>query len=249
VTRIVPQSSSEVLHLSRSSSQHSLSHISSGPLPTKHSATQTGEMRSESLKRLPRWKRNSRLRKSVAVMERSPELKQRIYGIANKPFGRDNPGFSTESRPRIRSNVSECDPRDLEELRKGPCSASDIGASDNLAALNMRHTHSLDNLLDKADRQEFLLKYRQVSGDLRNAVSGDLRTVGQVEPEADHAVQRKDASMLLKSKENSMIMSKAMRKEKRKSRVRESLMPSSSETMLAPALRRMKLETPHCYVN
>ena len=26
-------------------------------------------------------------------------------------------------------------------------------------------------------------------------------------------------------------------------------MPGSSETMLAPALRRMKLETPHCYVN
>jgi len=251
VTRIVPQSSSEVLHLSRSSSQHSLSHISSGPLPTKHSATQTGEMRSESLKRLPRWKRNSRLRKSVAVMERSPELKQRIYGIANKPFGLDNPGFSTEieSRPRIRSNVSECDPRDLEELRKGPCSASELGASDHLAALNMRHTHSLDNLLDKADRQEFLLKYRQVSGDLRNAVSGDLRTVGQSEREADHVVQGKDSSILPKSKDSSMIMSKAMRKEKRKSRVRESLMPGSSETMLAPALRRMKLETPHCYVN
>ena len=251
MTRIVPQSSSEVLHLSRSSSQHSLSHISSGPLPTKHSATQTGELRSESLKRLPRWKRNSRLRKSVAVMERSPELKQRIYGIANKPFGLDNPGFSTEieSRPRIRSNVSECDPRDLEELRKGPCSASELGASNHLAALNMRHTHSLDNLLDKADRQEFLLKYRQVSGDLRNAVSGDLKTVGQSEREVDPVAQRKDSSMLIKSKDSSMIMSKAMRKEKRKSRVRESLMPSSSETMLAPALRRMKLETPHCYVN
>ena len=250
MTRIVPQSNSEVLHLSRSSSQHSLSHISSGPLPTKHSATQTGEMRSESLKRLPRWKRNSRLRKSVAVMERSPELKQRMYGVVNKSSGLDNPGFSTEieSRPRIRSNVSECDPREL-EFRRGPCSASELGASDHLAALNMRHTHSLDNLLDKADRHEFLLKYRQVSGDLRNAVSGDLRIVGHREQESDPVVQHKDSSILPKSKDSSMIMSKAMRKEKRKSRVRESLMPSSSETMLAPALRRMKLETPHCYVN
>ena len=250
MTRIVPQSSSEVLHLSRSSSQHSLSHISSGPLPTKHSATQTGEMKSESLKRLPRWKRNSRLRKSVAVMERSPEVKQRIYGIVNKPSGLDNPGFSTEieSRPRIRSNLSECDPRDL-ELRRDLCSASELGASDHLAALNMRHTHSLDNLLDKADRQEFLLKYRQVSGDLRNAISGDLGIVGNPEQDSVPVAQRRDSSMFPKSKDSSMIMSKAMRKEKRKSRVRESLMPSSSEAMLAPALRRMKLETPHCYVN
>merc|ERR1719189_1704339 len=249
VTRIVPQSSSEVLHLSRSSSQHSLSHISSGPLPTKHSATQTGEMRSESLKRLPRWKRSSRLRKSVAVMERSPELRQRIYGTVNS--GLDNPGFSTEnvSRPRIRSNVSECDPRDL-ELRRGPCSASELGASDEVATLNMRHTHSLDNLLDKTERQEFLMKYRQVSGDLRNAVSGDLRIAGRREQELDHAVQPKDSSMLPNSKDSSIIMFKAMRKEKRKSRVRETTaMPCSSEITLAPALRRMKLEASHCYDN
>ena len=198
---------------------------------------------------MPRWKRSSRLRKSVAVMERSPELRQRIYGTVNS--GLDNPGFSTEnvSRPRIRSNVSECDPRDL-ELRRGPCSASELGASDEVATLNMRHTHSLDNLLDKTERQEFLMKYRQVSGDLRNAVSGDLRIAGRREQELDHAVQPKDSSVLPNSKDSSIIMSKAMRKEKRKSRVRETTaMPCSSEITLAPALRRMKLEASHCYDN
>ena len=132
--------------------------------------------------------------------------------MVNKPSGLDNPGFSTEieSRPRIRSNVSECDPRDL-ELRRELCSASELGASDHLAALNMRHTHSLDNLLDKADRQEFLLKYRQVSGDLRNAISGDLGILGNPEQDSVPVAQRRDSSMFPKSKDSSMIMSKAMR--------------------------------------
>ena len=247
VTRIVPQSSSEVLHLSRSSSQHSLAHISSGPLPTRHSATQTGETKSESLKRLPKWRRSSRLRKSVAVMERSPEMKQRIYRGTSKPSGLDNLGFSTESRTRIRSNLSECDPRDL-ELRRGPCSASELGASEHLAMMNQRHAHSLDNLLDKPDRQDFLLKYRQVSGDLRNAISGDLRTIGHQSQTSENYLQPRDM-LIPKSKESSMIMSKAMRKEKRKSKARESTVPNNGDGILVPALGEMRLEPPYCYDN
>lgn len=213
VTRIVPQAQSEVLHLSRSSSGRSLSHISSGPWPTRSSATQTEVAKSESLKRLPRWKRSSRLRKSVAVMEPSPE---RLEGE-----GTDNRGFS--SSPLVGGE----EVKSLER-RRGLYSASDL-PTPYPEALVMRHTHSLDNLLDReANRQQFLLKYRQVSGDLRSG--------------PDLVVQAKSA------RDSSVIMSKAVRKEKRKSRARE----ASCDSNITPVLQRMRLEgeeRAHCYDN
>ena len=149
VTRIVPQAHSEVLHLSRSCSSRSLAHISSGPLPTRCSGTQTEDgqqPRASSLKRVPRWKRSSRLRKSVAVMEAAPLIS-----------GRDNPGYSGS-------------PPGQEQGRR-LCSASVLPGSSHPEAL--RQGHSLDNLLDREqERRQFLLKYRQVSGDLRRG--GDL---------------------------------------------------------------------------
>jgi hypothetical protein len=148
VTRIVPQAQSEVLHLGRSASGRSLTSIpSASSWPTRSSATQTETARPEggSLKRLPRWKRSSRLRKSVAVMERSPE----------RPGGRDNGGFAGSPG---------------EEAEPG-------GA--------LRHTPSLDNLLERGrDREQFLLKYRQVSGDLRAGpdLVAEARAGGRARP-------------------------------------------------------------------
>ena len=99
-----------MLHLSRSYSGRSLGHIPCGPLATRHSGTQTDSStaerprsesgRSDSLKRPPRWKRSSRLRKSVAIMEGEGRLDVR-EGREPDREGRDNPGFrelGTEGR-------------------------------------------------------------------------------------------------------------------------------------------------------
>ena len=90
ITRIVPQKENEVLHLQRSASSRSFTHIPNS-WEVRSIATQTqGENKDKteansSLKRLPKWKRNSRLRKSIAVMESPPE-KRAVFGMDNKGF-------------------------------------------------------------------------------------------------------------------------------------------------------------------
>ena len=80
VTRIVPQKESETLHLQRRTRHRSLSRTSCyTPIPsdldTRSIATQTSQEAentnnaSAACRRLPRWKRSSRQRKSIAVME------------------------------------------------------------------------------------------------------------------------------------------------------------------------------------
>ena len=119
-----------MLHLSRSYSGRSLCHIPSGPLATRHSGTQTDSStaatvparprsesgRSDSLKRPPRWKRSSRLRKSVAVMEGEVRLNVR-EGRELGREGRENPGFSVELGREGRDNPGfSVSPREQERV-------------------------------------------------------------------------------------------------------------------------------------
>ena len=116
----------------------------------------------------------------------------------------------------------------------------------------LSHGHSLDNLLQKesSDKNSFLLKYRQVSGDLRG--SQELVEMDQDPDTEARKESRRSRSMsynAASTRDRSIIESKTVRKEKRKSRYRD----GSGErpgTCLTPALRRVKLERDnYCYSN
>jgi len=256
VTRIVPQAETETLHFSRSGSSRSLSHIPAGYTRTAGTQTDTEtdtpmdtttSTKSESLKRLPKWKRSSRLRKSIAVME-SPDATGGL-APANSPHcpagnepvgttGMDNPGFASSPPlpiPRGRQVFST-------SSLPGPVTVS------------LQPSNSLDNLLEreKVDKNDFMLKYRQVSGDLR--ASQDLMVLAKEEEEKRREGRGRSYSMSQARgrdrpvRDRSVIESKTVRKEKRKSKLRDQ--SCDQGTGLTPALRRVRLEREsYCYTN
>ena len=152
VTRIVPQQERETLHLSRSGSSRSLvlvpgySRTAGTQTDTEGETGQTGRAA-----RLPRWRRASRIRKSVAVMEGSDGGSSGPNSNStgdssmdcSEGGGRDNPGFSgsPSGRPTAHRSASAL---------PGYTGPATVAAS-----------ISMDDLLAQ-ERSEFLLKYRQV---------------------------------------------------------------------------------------
>merc|ERR1719309_1739763 len=173
-----------------------------------------------SMKRVPKWKRSSRLRKSIAVMEspdadggnapeNSPELSicpESEYDINVK--GRDNPGFI-------------CSPTAFV-----PFYTQSTSALPGTSSLSLYSSNSLDNLLEreKVEKTDFMLKYRQVSGDLR--ASQDLVKADDEVSEAPRGRRGRSCSVgpsrgRDSTRDRSVIESKTVRKEKRKSRLRD----------------------------
>jgi len=212
ITRIVPQKEHEVLHIRKSWSGRSLIPIVSAS-DSRSTSTQTNvediAVKQNSLKRIPRWKRTSRFRKSIAVMEHQKNTvlsrdNRDVRGITNPAFsegGITNYGFcetpadscmSMNPRGRVHTFQSQV------EL--------EIDKYNN----NMKGFSSVDNLLDreKEFEQEFMLKYRQVSGDLR--ASCDLVQTSRLQADANKVCH--DSRQL--------IHSKTVRNEKRKRRTR-----------------------------
>ena len=158
VTRIVPQQERETLHLSRSGSSRSLVLV---PGYSRTAGTQTdteGETgQSGRAARLPRWRRASRIRKSVAVMEASDGGSSGPNSNStgdssmdcSEGGGRDNPGFSgcPSGRPTTHRSASAL---------PGYTGPATVAAS-----------ISMDDLLAQ-EKSEFLLKYRQVENRIRN---------------------------------------------------------------------------------
>ena len=233
VTRIVPQKEHETLHIKRSWSGRSLSHIPTD-WATKTTATQTDtqEQNSSSLKRIPKWKRAGRFRKSIAVMETQDRRRSSSTstsgsesgGIINGAF-RDTPVSNNPGggHPRVQARTRQL------------YSSSDL--PNPAASVPIRGYSSVDNLLDRENQfeEQFMMKYKQVSGDLRS--SCDLV----------------DLSRRNETKDRSFIESKAVRKEKKKKRFRNSStdrlgydtdndVKYSDHFMLEESLQ-------HCYIN
>ena len=113
----------------------------------------------------------------------------------------------------------------------------------------MGHSTSLDNLLDREGaekKKSFLMKYRQVSGDLR----GSQELIDGVDKEEAHFLRTRSQSVNYhpgaktsssSSRDRSIIESKTVRKEKRKNRYRESS-GDRQGSGLTPALRKFKIE-------
>ena len=230
ITRIVPQRDHEVLHIKRSWSGRSLSQVTSVDWATRNSSTQTDirDQDSGSLKRIPKWKRTSRFRKSIAVMEshdrRKPLLS--LGGGSSAAGGIVNGGFSATPDPDIGEQRR---PRQL-------VSTGDLPAPVNKP---IRGYSSVDNLLDRETKfeQEFMMKYRQVSGDLIG--SCDL---------VELAKER-----FQDGKERNLIESKAVRKEKKKRRCRNSSIDrlgydTDNEVRYEPH-SLYENRSRHCYVN
>jgi len=262
VTRIVPQAETETLHFSRSGSSRSLSHIHTNYTRTAGTQTDTEtdsqmdttihtttSTKSDTMKRVPKWKRSSRLRKSIAVMEtqdneggvaptNTPALtvfspcKEEESG--DQGSGRDNPGYT--SSPAVRQVFSTS------------------SLPSNHPTIALQPSNSLDNLLEreKEDKNNFMLKYRQVSGDLR--ASQDLMVQAREEEEKMVMEGRGRSFSVGHSstrdtvRDRSVIESKTVRKEKRKSKLRDH--SHDRGTGLTPALRKVRLEREnHCYTN
>jgi hypothetical protein len=204
ITRIVPQKDHEVLHIKRSYSGRSLLHIPSNSTDwaTKTTSTQTEVLKEESsassLKRLPRWKRTSRFRKSIAIMDTQKNRKVVDIGNMDTGSGLTNHGFV--DTPSV-GNISMHPTGGRANLRSESVGSS-VEPSSNR---NMRGFSSVDNLLDKEKEfeEEFMLKYRQVSGDLRG--SCDLVQASRTSDDPRYLIQ-----------------SKTVRKEKKKRRYRGS---------------------------
>ena len=130
-------------------------------------------------------------------------------------------------------------------------SGASTGGMDNYGYTKsppMGHSASLDNLLDRegAEKKSFLLKYRQVSGDLR----GSQELVEAADKEDGNFMRTRSQSVNYhpgaktsdtSGKDRSIIESKTVRKEKRKNRFRD----TSGERQgsgLTPALRKFKIE-------
>ncbi len=133
ITRIVPQKQSETLHLRRRNTR-----LVVPPAPpswdTRSIATQTSVEEQECAKRQPRWRRSSRQRKSIAVMEFSDEGKKT--------------GLSTGSLKAPREVASSAD------NLLGDCAASHQRRHSMIPG-GLNTTASCDNvILSKAVRKE-----------------------------------------------------------------------------------------------
>ncbi len=211
-----------MLHFTRSYSGRSLAHIPSSGWTTKSISTQTEEEQQEqpatnSLKRMPRWKR-TRLRKSIAVMEsthsRAGPADLAVSEAMPPALGIVNPGFSYSGgltvidAPDVRTEkfVPEVEGRSRQLFSTGDLPEPRRYSS---SVVPMRGCSSVDNLLDAREHrrleEDFMLKYRQVSGDLRS--SCDLVELAR----------KQEAEVV---RDRSFIESKAVRKEKRKKRWR-----------------------------
>eukprot|EP00088_Acartia_fossae_P044573 TRINITY_DN4739_c0_g1_i3.p1 TRINITY_DN4739_c0_g1~~TRINITY_DN4739_c0_g1_i3.p1 ORF type:complete len:1187 (-),score=273.56 TRINITY_DN4739_c0_g1_i3:761-4321(-) len=211
ITRIVPQKEHEVLHIKRSWSGRSLLHIPTSDW-TRSTSTQTDTDQPEqdrgagnSLKRIPKWKRTTRFRKSIAVMETQKNRKAEPCIEPDTYHGLTNHGFVDTPGPA----VSMC-PTGNSEARFKSMSALKQHKATRSSSKNIRGFSSVDNLLDKEKEfeEEFMLKYRQVSGDLRG--SCDLV---QASRQQQNGTNSSDDSRYL-------IHSKTLRKEKKKRRYR-----------------------------
>ena len=219
ITRIVPQKEHEVLHIKRSWSGRSLIHIPTSDWATKSISTQTDQFsngndngNSNSLKRLPRWKRATRFRKSIAVMETQKNQRATgeniAVGITNRGFvdnnvvGITNLGFSDTPGLDNEPSVSMC-PAGTGSVRRSNLRSESAESYHQSNNGNIRGYSSVDNLLDKEKEfeEEFMLKYRQVSGDLRG--SCDLVQASRSSEDSRYFIQ-----------------SKTVRKEKKKRRHR-----------------------------
>ena len=209
ITRIVPQREHEVLHIRRTWSGRSLSHISTD-WSTKSTSTQTDaaeqdklesmeQVSSSSLKRIPKWKRTSRFRKSIAVMESQDRRKPSQQPGDADGRGFVNGGFADTPDSRIsRPSGIPGRTRQLNSTSGFP--------SQPISKTPIRGYSSVDNLLDRETKfeEDFMFKYRQVSGDLRSSCD-------QLEIARERAEEIRDKSL---------IESKALRKEKKKRRWR-----------------------------
>ena len=184
-----------------------MSHIPTYGSVTKTAGTQTdtdNDKSQESIKRVPRWRRHHKHRRSASMSGESS----------------GNSGAST-------------------------------GGMDNFGYIKtppMGHSTSLDNLLNgegAEKKKNFLMKYRQVSGDLR----GSQELVDEVDEEKAHFLRTRSQSVNYhpgaktssSSRDRSIIESKTVRKEKRKNRFRDTSGERQSSG-LTPALRRFKIE-------
>ncbi len=266
--RIVPQKEHEVLHFTRSYSGRSLTHIPSAGWTTKSISTQTEEkhqgdavLASNSLKRIPRWKR-TRLRKSIAVMESSQgrrEASWSDFGAGPAFVGIVNPGFSyagsppggiSAEWPDVQREGIEAHLRHEETARRSRqlYSTSDIPDTRHVSSAPIRGCSSVDNLLDRDRKlqENFMLKYRQVSGDLRS--SCDLVELAR-QQEAE-------------TRDKCLIESKTVRKEKKKKRWRHMSADRLVDERSAASWRRERSAdqaqnieddcgglSKHCYIN
>lgn len=180
-----------------------------------------------SLKRLPRWKR-TRLRKSIAVMETNHGrvgtgstdaglVPHNSAGIVNPSFSFTNSRSTamaaehTVASQMVKGKIFKQEENEIVGVvvagrSRQLYSSSDLPDPCYSASVPIRGCSSVDNLLDREHKLEkdFLLKYRQVSGDLRS--SCDLVELAR----------KQEAEV----RDKSFIESKALRKEKRKKRWR-----------------------------
>ena len=113
-TRIVPQRGNEIIHYSRPSSRMSSvrlpasSAASSSHWDSKSIATQTSDdENSEPRKfRQPKWKRSSRSRKSIAVMETNRETGQLLNRIRSSSYSTSNLPPPPPQNSKIRGSSS-----------------------------------------------------------------------------------------------------------------------------------------------
>ena len=174
VTRIVPQRGNEILHLSRPVSRmstctvplSSAASLRSSVWDSRSIATQTSDEEDREKVRKPRWKsRNSRQRKSIAVMETNEET----------------------------MNLTR-------RFRSSSCST------------NFRSS-SMENMLDSND-QKFLQKYSQLE-DAQPRRRYSMASLPQTASAEDNNKKM--------SPSDNVILSKTVRKEKRKQRERRSM--------------------------
>jgi len=206
ITRIVPQKEHETLHIKRSWSGRSLSHIPTD-WATKSTQTDGQQGQSESVwRKAPKWKRTSRFRKSIAIMETQDRRKSAsnpAYAVSNNA-GIVNTAYSTTPDVSLHPSAVAASVDTRARLQ----SADQLSTVTTTTVSPMRGYASVDNLVHRENtfEEQFMLKYRQVSGDLRS--SCDLVQLSQ----------RRAAEEAARDK--SLIHSKAVRKEKKKKRFR-----------------------------
>jgi hypothetical protein len=189
VTRIVPQKGNDVLHFTQNPRPASRSSCCTVPIPSADSvmssaslwdsrsiATQTSDEEGDpgrvgrQQKRMPKWRRTTRQRKSIAVMETNePRLRSGSYSTSALPPHRQQP-----QRGQFR-------------------------------------TTSVDNLIDGCyteDERHFLQKYHQLGDPLQVPIRQRRYSMATLPSFSDKRMSPSD----------NIILSKTVRKEKRKQR-------------------------------
>ena len=201
VTRIVPQKGSDTIHLNRSAAV--------GPPPEQHarmsstssqrnlSLIQQQQQQQQQAVRQPRWRRTSRERQSIAVMEGHLRPQQQQWNSYH--YHRQQQQQQQQRPPRHPSPArSEC----LYSSRRQ--SFQPQRPSRNLSS-------SADDLLDSSNRSNAtLLSYRPRHTSPHSAVSETYHT----NPDASRGCSSSAAS-------DHIILSKAVRKEKRKQQLKK----------------------------